>query len=51
MLHAISYRSRAIVEIDDAVFKDIESVAQRRNAELDVTGALVFDCTYFFQTI
>ncbi len=51
MLHAISYRSRAVVDINAAVFKDIESVAQRRNAELDVTGALVFDGTYFFQTI
>ncbi|MFB2533493.1 BLUF domain-containing protein [Paracoccus sp. p4-l81] len=50
-MHSISYRSRAIVPVDDALWHDIQTRANDRNAALGVTGALLFDGTFFFQTI
>lgn len=51
MLVTLSYVSRALIGSDERALDDILATAQRRNAAADVTGALYFDGTLFFQVL
>jgi hypothetical protein len=51
MLVTLSYVSKALIHEDDPALNDILATAQRRNAAADVTGALYFDGSLFFQVL
>lgn len=51
MLERLVYRSRAAGEIGSLSLFNLLTQARKRNAQLDITGHLIFDGEYFTQWI